>query len=64
MMEAAKKVDHRSKTTTKEGCGIKMKVLGIELEHHEKSRASKVNCINHKVPDTCLNLLKTDDERK
>ena len=28
-----------------------MNVLGIKLEHFEKSRASKVNCINHKVPD-------------
>ena len=41
-----------------------MNVLGIRLEHFEKSRASKVNCINHKVPETCLNLLKTDVERR
>ena len=41
-----------------------MKVLGIKLEHFEKSRASKVNCINHKVPDQCLNLLKSDSERR
>ena len=41
-----------------------MNVLGIKLEHFEKSRASKVNCINHKVPDQCLNLLKSDSERR
>ena len=41
-----------------------MSVLGIKLEHHEKSRASKVNCINHKVPEQCLNLLKSDSERR
>ena len=34
----------------KEGCGLKMSVLGINLCHNEKSRASKVNCINNKVP--------------
>ena len=35
----------------KDGCGLTMNVLGIKLEHFEKSRSSKVDCINHKVPD-------------
>ena len=39
-------------------------MLGITLEHHEKSRASKVNCINNKVPSQRLDLLKTDEERR
>ena len=43
---------------------MEMNVIGMKLKHFEKSRASKVNCINHKVPTTCLNLLKSDDERK
>ena len=50
--------------THKEGCGLKMSVLGINLCHNEKSRASKVNCINNKVPQQCLDLLKTDAERR
>ena len=43
---------------------MEMNVLGIKLEQFGKSRASKVNGINHKVPDQCLNLLKSDSERR
>ena len=50
--------------THKEGCGLAMNVLGIKLQHFEKSRSSKVDCINHKVPDQCLNLLRSDSERR
>jgi len=38
--------------------------IGIKLENFEMSRASKVYHINNKIPETCLNLLKTDDERR
>ena len=48
----------------KAGCGLNVHVLGIKLEHHEMSRASKVNCINNKVPQQRLDLLKTDEERR
>ena len=48
----------------KDGCGLNIGVLGIHLAHHEKSRASKVNCINNKVPQQTLDLLKTDEERR
>ena len=50
--------------TQRDGCGMSMNVLGITLEHFEKSRAGKVNCINHKVPNQRLNNLKSDSKRR
>ena len=43
----------RRPKTHNEGNAKEMKVLGIKLGSlkGEESRASKVNCINHKVPD-------------
>ena len=47
----------------KEGCGLDVSVLGIQLSHNEKSRASKVNCINNRVPRQTIDLLRTEEER-
>ena len=47
----------------KDGKVMKSRVINLTLENYEKSRASKVYGINHEVPETWLNMLRTDKER-
>ena len=64
-MAALKQKDpNKLQHISKHGCGLDMSVLGIKVKHDEASRAGRVICINNRMPDARLNLLKSEQERR